>query len=209
MFSIGIVAHTARAEEAHTLFTSVGASFLSMDNGRRGCDLNHDHVHRWLASQPTDWAVILEDDAIPVTGFRAQLGQCLAHAPSPLVGLYLGRCRPPQYQSVIGAAVSAAEAVGADWVLSDRMYHGVGYAVRTDLLASLVDFRIGLPVDERISEWASSAGLRVAYCSPSLVDHADWPTVIPRHNDGQPRTSGRVAWNAGPHLEWSNKSVSV
>jgi len=206
---VGIVAHTSRADAAHTLFETVGASFLSMDNGRLGCDANHDRVHRRLVSQPSVWSVVLEDDAVPVADFRVQLEQCLANAPEPLVGLYLGRSRPPQYQAAIGRAVQSAQCEDADWVSSDRMYHGVGYAVRTDLLAGLVGWRMGLPVDERISEWASWSGLHVAYPFPSLVDHADWPTVIAVHNDGQDRPAGRVAWSAGPHAEWSSKSVWV
>jgi hypothetical protein len=206
---IGIVAHTSRADAAHELFATVGASFLSMDNGRLGCDGNHDRVHRWLVSQPSVWSVVLEDDAVPVPDFKAQLEACLEHSPEPLVSLYLGQSRPPQYQVAIGRAVEAAQRDGADWVSADRLYHGVGYAVRTDLLPGLVGWRMGLPVDERISEWASWSGLDVSYCVPSLVDHADWPTVIAVHNDGQPRPAGRVAWSAGAHADWSSKSVWV
>ena len=209
MISIGVVAHTSRAEAAHELFETVGASYLSMDDGRLGCEGNHERVHGWLVAQPSLWSVVLEDDAVPVPDFRGQLEQCLTAAPAPLVSLYLGQSRPPQYQAAIGCAVQSARRDDADWVLSDRMYHGVAYAVRTDLLPSLSGWRKGLPVDERISDFASWSGLDVAHCFPSLVDHADWPTVIERHNDGQPRTAGRVAWSVKPHAGWSSKSVRV
>jgi len=209
MFVIGVVAHTSRAKAANELFDTVEADFLSMDDGQLGCDGNHDRVHRWLASQPSVWSVVLEDDAVPVPDFRSQLEACLEHSPEPLVSLYLGQSRPPQYQAAIGRAVEVAQRQGADWVCADRLYHGVGYAVRTSLLAGLVGWTMGLPVDERISDWAAWSGLDVAYPFPSLVDHADWPTVIPVHNDGQPRPAGRRAWSAAPHTAWSSKSVRV
>ena len=205
MFLIGVVAHTSRAKAAHELFDTVEADFLSIDDGQLGCDGNHDRVHRWLASQPSVYSVVLEDDAVPVPGFRSQLAACLEHSPEPLVSLYLGQSRPPQYQAAIGRAVEVAQRQGADWVSSDRMYHGVGYAVRTSLLAGLIGWTMGLPVDERISDWAAWSGLDVAYPFPSLVDHADWPTVIPVHNDGQARPAG----SAAPHANWSSKSVWV
>lgn len=209
MFLIGVVAHTSRAEAAHELFDTVEADFLSMDDGQLGCDGNHDRVHRWLASQPSVWSVVLEDDAVPVADFRVQLKACLEHSPEPLVSLYLGQSRPPQFQAAIGRAVDVAQREGADWVCADRLYHGVGYAVRTSLLAGLVGWTMGLPVDERISEFVSASGLSVAYAYPSLVDHADWPTVIPVHNDGQARPAGRRAWSAALHTGWSSKSVRV
>lgn len=206
---IGIVAHTARASEARALRRLVGAEFISVDNGVMGCDANHDLVQRHLSALPADWVVVLEDDAVPVPGFSRQLSGALGCAPSPVVGLYLGRLRPPQYQKCIAAAVNTADREGADWVLASRLFHGVGYAIRADLLASLTEFPLDSPADERISEWALRNKHVVSYCWPSLVDHADFPTLIERHRDGVRRDSGRVAWRAGPHDGWSSVAVRV
>lgn len=209
MMAIGIVAHTARAAEAKRLGRSVKARVVSIDNGVLGCDDNHEAVHHHLSQLHTEWSVVLEDDAVVVPTFRAQLREALIHSPSPLVSLYLGRLRPPQYQQEIAAAIEKADAADADWIMASRLYHGVGYAIKTAQLPSLIDHPSGLPADERISEWAMRFGHTISYTWPSLVDHADLPTVIKRHRDGAPRPAGRVAWRTGIHNEWSSRTVCI
>jgi len=203
-FSIGIVAHTSRSSAAKLLSMSVGAQFISVDNGMLGCDANHDAVHRHLAGMGTDWSVVLEDDAVPVDGFRDQLRAVLKVAPAPVVSLYLGRQRPPQYQSRIAAATTKADLVDAHWLTSSRLLHAVGYAIRSELLPDLLEVPLRLPADERIGAWAD----QTAYCWPSLVDHADMPTIVD-HPDGKPRPPGRTAWRTGTRAAWSDLSVPL
>ena len=112
MLNIGIVAHTSRSTQAKALARTVHADFVSIDNGMFGCDDNHDHVMHHLAGLPSTWSVVLEDDAIPVDGLRAQLDAALPLSPAPIVSLYLGQLRPPQHQADIRAAVEAAEGAG-------------------------------------------------------------------------------------------------
>lgn len=207
--AVGIVAHLSRSSEAKALCQSVRADFISIDNSVMGCDMNHDAVQRHLSALRAEWSVVLEDDAVPVDDFRDELGLALRYSPAPVVGLYLGRKRPPQYQSAIGSAVKRADAESVDWIVARRMFHGVGYAIRADVLPSLLEHPLDLPADERISDWVLGNGHLVAYCWPSLVDHADLPTVISRHRDGAPRNPGRVAWRAGGHCGWSSRAVFV
>lgn len=202
--TIGIVAHTSRGAAAKELAKTVGAQFMSIDNGLLGCDGNHDAVHRHLARMGADWSVVLEDDAVPVDGFRDQLTKVLAASPASVVSLYLGRQRPPQYQSRIASTINEADLVDAHWLTSSRLLHAVGYAIRTELLPSLLDYPHGQPADERISAWAD----RVAYCWPSLVDHADVPTIV-AHPDRQPRPPGRTAWRVGTREVWTDRSVAL
>lgn len=209
MFGICVVAHSARSGQAKSLGVRVGADAVCVDAGQLGCDGNHDRAHQLLVGLGEPWSVVLEDDSVPVEGFRDQLGCALADAPTDVVSLYLGRLRPPQFQRAIGAAVAAADGCGADWIVSDRMYHGVGYAIRTELVESLMSFELSVPVDERISAWAMAGGRDVGYCWPSLVDHADWPSVIGRHRDGARRPPGRVAWRCGGHDGWGGGVVRV
>lgn len=201
---IGVVGHTSRVSEAKRLAKLVGADFVSIDNGILGCDANHNAVQRHLSALPGVWAVVLEDDAVPVDGFRGQLSAALEVAPHPVVSLYIGRMRPPQYQRHVALAVDKATAVDANWIVGRRMLHAVGYAIRMNLLASLLDFDSVLPADEHLSAWCD----RVAYCWPSLVDHADLPTVA-THPDGQPRPPGRTAWRVGTREHWSARSVAL
>jgi len=191
------------------LARTVKADLVSIDNGVMGCDDNHDLVQHHLAALPSTWSVILEDDADPVEGFRTQLRDALTMAPAPIVSLYLGRLRPPWAQHGAAAATEAADTEHADWIISTHLLHAVGYAIKTELLPSLLDYITPLPIDQHITRWAQSRGHTIAYTWPSLVDHADHPTVITQHPDGQPRTPGRIAWKTAPHPSWSTRSVTL
>lgn len=202
--AVGVVGHTSRVAEAKLLTRMVRADFLSVDNGVMGCDANHQLVQRHLSALPADWCVVLEDDAVVSPSWRFQVCAALEVAPEPVVSLYLGRQRPPQYQRQVVQAVAKANTADASWIVGRRMLHAVGYAVRADLMASLNDFDSGLPADERLSAWCSS----VAYCWPSLCDHADLPTVV-AHRDGQPRVPGRTAYRVGVRDVWTERAVPL
>lgn len=208
MMRIGVVAHTSRVTYAKRLANVIRADFVSIDNGTLGADGNHEAVQYHLSALPSTFSVILEDDAIPVEGFRDQLEHALPLCPSPIASLYLGKQRPPQYQHAIRTAIEAAELEAADWIVGTRLFHAVGYAIKTELIPSLLDHITHWPVDEHISSWARLHGHTVAYAYPSLVDHLDGPTLV-AHPDGKPRTPGRVAWKTQPHETWTSKSVTV
>lgn len=208
MLAIGIVAHTSRVTQAKSLAKQVRAGFISIDNGMMGCDENHDHVQHHLAGLPTTWSVILEDDAKPVDGFVDQLHAALIMAPSPIVSLYLGQKRPPHWQKRIGAAIAEARDLNACWIVGTHLLHAVGYAIKTELLPSLLNHQSTRPVDEHITDWAKSFGHLVSYTAPSLIDHLDGPTVV-AHPDRQPRRPGRKAWVTGTRDHWTTEAVML
>ena len=203
-----MVAHTSRAGHAKALAQQVKADFISFDNGLLGCDGNHNTVQHHLANLPSTWSLVLEDDAVPVESFRTQLEAALPMAPSPIVSLYYGRKRPPHWQTRMAKALQIAEGCDASWIVASRLLHAVGYAIRTELLPSLLDHDSDLPSDQHISNWAIRYGHLVSYTVPSLVDHADWPTIVD-HPDGDRRTPGRTAWKAGTREHWSTSTVSL
>ncbi|ORV20950.1 hypothetical protein AWB98_01230 [Mycolicibacterium conceptionense] len=209
-FRVGIVAHTARFANAEALSRTTDADFVNYDTGVRGCEGNHrdalERLHR--NARGAQWLVILEDDAVPVTGFRDQLDAALITAPAPIVSLYLGRSRPPQWQPRISDAIEKADANDASWILSGHLLHAVGYAVRTELAPSLLGHVTDLPIDQSISVWARHQGHQVAYSWPSLVQHQDGPTLI-SHRDGQPRPPGRIAHRTGTRETWTSDSVAL
>ena len=205
--AVGIVGHTTRSAHAEALGRRVDG-FVSLDNGQLGCDDHHLSVLERLAGLTAEWAVVLEDDAVPVASFRRNLRAALPLAPSGVVSLYLGQQRPPQYQAAIATAVDAADAADASWIVGSRLLHGVGYAIRSSLLDSLLDFVSILPIDEHISAWAQLHGHCVSYIWPSLVDHADLPTIV-AHRDGEPRPPGRIAWRTGSREHPTSSSVSL
>ena len=203
-----MVAHTSRSSEAHQLADTVEADFISVDDGALGCNNNHALVQHTISVMPSVWSVFLEDDAVPVEHFRTQIAQALDVAPSPIVSLYLGRRRPPHWQVRFAAAIAEAKHENAHWIVSTHLFHAVGYAIRSDLLPSLLTHVSNRPVDEHISGWAQHHGHTVAYTAPSLVDHADWPTVVD-HPDGDVRRPGRRAWTVGGRNLWAPKSVPL
>ncbi|AGT12207.1 glycosyltransferase [Mycobacterium phage Jabbawokkie] len=198
-YTIGIVGHISRLSMAETLANTVDADYLSIDDGTLGCEGNHRKVWNTLAQQHTDWAVVLEDDAVPCNNFRAQLTQALAVAPTPIVSLYLGRQRPYAYQHRIEATINTT----ANWLLAPRLLHAVAVAIHTNHIPDMLN---SLPprtsIDRAISTWTDT----VAYTNPSLVDHSDNGTVA--HPPGT-RQPGRVAWRFGTRDRWTRDAVHL
>lgn len=210
MFSIGIVAHQDREGMAEELKAQVDADFMSVDTGHLGPGTNHRLVWATLLhGTDAPWCVVLEEDALPVKDFGSQLHDVLLAAPSPVVSLYLGRLRPPQYQALIQDALTTAQATDAHWITSTHCLHAVGLAIRTELVADMLDsLKPYLPIDAAIGRWARQCGHQIAYTVPSLVDHADVPTLI-AHPDGKDRTAGRVAWQLGSRTRWNSTTVAL
>lgn len=208
MTLIGIVSDARRENAGELLAGRVGADYLSIDrDGQLGCTQNHAQVWRTLTalSEGHEWCVVLEDDAVPVTGFRSQLNDALDVAPAPIVSLYFGRGYIDDARTA--TVLQRANLLGANWLVAQgRIMHAVALAVRTDLLPSLVD---GLPpkdqaIDRSLSLWARREGHPVAYTCPSLVDHADGPSLVTRY-----RRQERVAWQWGGRDVWNNKTIAI
>lgn len=208
MFYVGIVAHAIRATQARELARQVRAPLISVDDGMLGCEGNHRLVQTHLQALGAPWSIILEDDAEPICGFPHQAREALLASPTPIVSFYLGRSRPRHAQRKIAAALAAADERDAHWIVSTRLLHAVGYAIRTELLESLLCHDSELPADEHITAWARRHGHAIGYTVGSLVDHADGPTVVD-HRDGQPRTPGRRAWRLGNPDRWTSQAVTM
>lgn len=200
LISYAVVGHTSRQPQAEQLAQSLGAT-LALDDGSYGEGINHDRAWVAATTQESDWSVVLEDDAQPIPGFDAQLREALNSAPTPIVSLYLGTSRPPQYQRRIKRALAQE----THWIISDELLHHVAVAIRTDLVGNMLHTVecSTLPADYRIGNWARQCDYPIAYTNPSLVEHADGPTVI-NHQDGQPRTEPRKAWRLGSRPSWNN-----
>lgn len=222
MIAIGVVAHTTRLSQAEALADQVDADYMSVDDGTLGCDGNHRAVWAHLAHLGAEWSVVIEDDAIPVPDFRAQLGKVLAVSPSPVVSLYLGTARPvwielagrgsaQRAQPLVRQAVAEAEVKGASFITAPKLMHAVAVAIRTDLIAAMLDATAETldPIDAAIGKWCSTVGHTVAYSYPSLVDHYDGPTVIRRHPDGEPRLEPRKAYKLGTRGTWTTRTVEI
>lgn len=211
-YAIGIVAHLDRLERAERLANEVDARQLSYDDGSKGCAGNHLAVWEALTTvglSVNDWGVVLEDDAVPLPGFREQLHAALSAAPAPIVSLYLGTGYPVHWQARVGRAVAAADA----WIVADgTLLHAVGVAIKADMIRDMLDTiaEDGKPLrpwDEKVTAWARASHHWVAYTQPSLVDHADDGSIIGIHPDGMPRTRPRKAWKVGGRDHWRSRAT--
>lgn len=219
---IGVVAHPKRIHQAETVRRMTQAEYIRFDHGSEGAIANHTAVWKWMADnvEEREWAVVLEDDAVPVPFFRQQCEKALWQAPTEVVSLYLGRQRPVQSQPRIRSAVKCAEREDAHWILWTSPIFGVAIAIKGSLLIDSMlrwlEKRPETAVDEAISQWciadtgSGPYGHPAAFTWPSLVDHSDGPTLIPTRRDGQPRPPGRVAWMTGLRDSWDrNRTVRM
>lgn len=214
---IAIVAHHSRRDRVDDLAESVFAEAVVMDQppDTVGHFVNHLRAWSWLAGGNCPWSVVIEDDAVPLPasrgaeGFRRQLHAALAAAPGPVVSLYLGRSRPPQWQSTIARTVDRTDAC---FLASTHLLHGVGYAIRTelipDMLQCITPLQQTLPIDEAVSLWCRAREHQILYTWPSLVDHLDGPTLIPDRvgEYDLPRRAWRHGYREG---EWTSSVATL
>lgn len=210
---IAVVAHPKRYSMACALMDGIAAEALALDDNGLGCARNHQRAWTWLKDGSSEWSVVLEDDALPVPHFRDQLNMALAKAPTPLVSLYLGRSRP------MGAQPAIARVIARDvcWITSTHLLHGVGYAMRTELIPDMLDWVEDLePIDEAVTSWAQQNHYEIAYTRPSLVNHRDGETVLNFHpsmhaDSSYAGDSGdlRQAWLWGEREQWDDSQVAM
>lgn len=216
--AIGVVAHTSREEMATELSEKVSADMVAMDDGTLGAGMNHYTMLCKLRDKyPDHWLVALEDDSLPVDGFREQLDKALAVAPTNIVSLYLGTGYPAQYQRLFAEAVE--QNPYACWLLHAQLRHGVGYCIHPGIARALL-IRMEKLVQQRyapddaISWWAMRNREKVAYTNPSLVDHRDGETVVDYrmhlgHVTAAGRKRPRKAYNPGTRMTWTDNAVTV
>lgn len=184
-----VIGHHSRYASAALLAGELGAHLL-IDEGNHGANWNHRRAIKWAAEQPCR-VVVLEDDALPVRGFRDKITGWLARFPDDMLSFYLGTGRPPQYQKEIAGMLVEADRVNADYLVLSKLIHGVCYSPPQGRLARMLNaWNKTLAADYAVGE---AFGCRVIYPCYSLVDHADLPTVE-RHPDNEPRTERRRAW---------------
>lgn len=198
--SYAVVGHAKRYAQASRLAADMGAT-LFVDDGSLTVWQNHARAWREAAAWGSDWTVVFQDDALPINNFDTHFKNAVEHLPTTgVVGLYVGISRPPQWQERIDAAITASDATDAAWIKARVLLWGVCVAIPSDRVLDMLDgaSRIPLPYDQAIGWWANHEPepVPVYYPSYSLVDHADWPTLI-RHQDGQPRVEPRRAWRIG------------
>lgn len=187
-------------------------TMIYTDDGTLGCTENHLRAwedHAWT-TEDVEWSVVLEDDAILCEDFVAQAEAMLSVAPGPVVSMYLGRGRPPQWQRKAERAV----ATNLPFIACTTLLHAVAVAVRTDWLsgprgmlgpaADAARSPLRKPIDEAITEWCKAEAIPVLYSNPSIVDHdASLPSVAAHRPEEGAFQAQRVAHKFGARSERS------
>jgi GR25 family glycosyltransferase involved in LPS biosynthesis len=209
VISWAVVGHEARLIEATELAKTLDAP-ASIDDGTLGAGANHIRAWELTKAREAEWAAVCEDDAQPVQRFTEQAEQALAVAPEPVVSFYLGRTRPVRWQDRISRALVHIDDRDPHWLTTTHVLHAVAIALHTDLRDDWLDWAHGndLPPDERMTAWCIARGHKVAYSWPSLVDHADGPTLV-RHGNTGSTTAPRKAWRTGTRNTWTPTAIPM
>jgi len=207
--SIAVMAHPKRRAAAESLARQVDADSIVWDTN----DDEWDTGRRALAvyDRTKMHHIVLQDDALPIDGFREHAIAALKQHPDTLVSFYLGTSRPPQWQAAVDDACMRAEDIGAAWVTAPTLLHGVAIAMPTVEIPDLLAWceKPVVPYDERVGMyWQHVLRRPPLYTWPSLVDHDDGPTIA-RHLDGKPRTEPRRARSLGVPQSWATEVVAV
>lgn len=184
-----VVGHHERRHQAEQLAWSLRAHLL-IDEGQHGANWNHRRALQW-ASEQACRVVILEDDALPVDGFKEKVAEWVERFPDAMISFYLGTGRPPQYQQAIALELVDADRYNKDYLMLGRLIHGVCYSPPVGSLKGIIkNWDSTKAADYAVGD---AFGCAIVYPCYSLVDHADQPTVE-RHPDNEPRTERRRAW---------------
>jgi hypothetical protein len=178
-----------------------------MDDGTLGETRNGDKAWR-MYDRHADWHVVLQDDAILCDQFTIHLRRALEFAPETVVSLYVGTGRPQQKR--VEKAVRQADVVRSAWLMAPALFWGVAVAMPTRLVSPFLlwgQMSANEAYDRRIGSFITRRNQQVWYTWPSLVDHADGPTLL-QHQWGAP-TMDRRAWRVGPAPDYRTRAVRI
>ena len=164
---------------------------------------------------------VIQDDVIPCRDLFAGLEVALQHVPAdvPVCG-YLGRVRP--YTDLVTNAAARARRWGASWLTLHFLGWGPLVVVPTHLIPEMVaycDKLRNIPnYDRRLSRFFElERTVPTWYTWPSLVDHADGPSLVPGRisTDRVKRAHTRVAHTflgadaSALDVDWSGSVVDA
>jgi len=139
--------------------------------------------------------LVIQDDVLPCRDLLAGVKVALEHVPDAPLCLYVGRRRP--HAHAVSRACAQADRLRAAFITMHTLNWGPGIAVPTAAIDEMVAYSDKLTeiknYDRRLSRyWEKAAQIRVWYTWPSLLDHADGPSLV-KGRVGTDREHGRVS----------------
>ena len=187
-----VVTHPSRRENVEKIARAIdGTVICVVDRFGLGASAMHRYANQVAGAMAKDdtRAIIMEDDAIPVVGFKEKALAAINANPLNVLSLYLGTSRPKNYQVRVDGLLKNHP--NDDFITLDKLIHGVCYTMHGHLFRKVgASMDIKRPADFAVSEVFINP--EVIYTVKSLVQHADGPSVE-SHADAQLRTEKRVA----------------
>jgi hypothetical protein len=126
---------------------------------------------------------VIQDDVLVCRDLFAGMTKALEHVPDevPVCG-YVGRVRP--FAEMVTLAAAVARSRGASWLRMHTLNWGPLIIVPTEAIPEMVTYSDKLKdipnYDRRLSRyWELGRHLPIWYTWPSVVDHADGPSLVP------------------------------
>lgn len=199
---VAVMAHSARADAARALAEQTGAH-ITWDDGHGEWDTG---ARAWDSiDRAADWGLVLQDDALPIPDMLDHLADALASAVRTCTSLYVGTGRPAAH--AVPNAIQKAGRTRAAWLEHRTLLWGVGVVLPTEDITPLLAWaaRATYAYDQRIGAWYLGQQRPVRYTWPSLVDHADGPSLV----DHDRRPVARHAHRTGVAPTWDTPAVTI
>lgn len=187
--TVNIMAHPKRERQAKALALELDAGIV----WDRGQGLWDTAVRAWT-EQDGEWRTVIQDDAVPAAHFRANLGRILEGSTNP-VSWYYGTGTPNHSRDTRTQAVLKAKQDRASWIEHLGPWWAVGVSFHESHMGVLdINARINGRMkndDARYTAYFAKLGVLCRYTWPSLIDHADGPSIA---GPGQRGTRRAVAF---------------
>lgn len=220
--SVAMMAHPARAASVERILSALDRIDVPVVWDRKND--RHDTGRRAMLSYDpeADYHAVIQDDVLVCRDLCAGLERALDYLPAdvPLCG-YASRVLP--YRRLIDKALQKHRHTHISWLTMHTLNWGPLVVVPTDAIPDMIahyDALTGVPnYDRRLSRyWSLVRRSRIWYTWPSLVDHADGPSLVEgRGGTDRTRTAGRprVAHTflgedaSALDVDWSGEAVNL
>ena len=193
-----------RRDEIVEQLAATATVCVHADPERKGC------MSTWLSAvdcatrDETRWSVIVQDDAVPLPGWRDHLEEACFYSPSPVLGL-----------TYFGSYGERPLAKSVPYATGQALLWGGGIAYRRDFLGGLAHWapRIveatGYVHDDRLAcAYAARIGVKTALVARAILDQPKLDSLL-GHNTLVRSPAYTIANTWGPRYAVVPRSVNV
>lgn len=205
VIEVRIVTHPARlksAEKIQRFMKTEGFQTVELvvDEEGKGATLNHFAACSKTPLTETTHLIILEDDVIPVRGFKKKAEKAIRDNSKSLIAIYLGRGRPVNIQARIPKLLESAP--NRTTFALPNLLSGQGYILPAFMAET---YTTATPWDVEFADlsvgrvWKRRTAAPILYLKRSLIEHSEAPSL---HTPNRPEPQPRVAWQLDGEPAW-------